>query len=301
MQSNFGLSWIRKRLTLSSSEKRALAAYAAGHLVLHGDVLYLGTGTTLTELMTQLILRQAREQSLLDLLIVTNSMQVVAVSRPDEDPPREGAGSNVDDARLTICRETQLILLGGKMNASLDSLNGPLAVRGINDKSYSPSTVFFGCRGLNCAEDLLVYYQFEEELSVQEAYASRPTTRRVLMCDHTKFGTTVGCKANITAKSLLRDAAECIILTTQPSDTPMRKALDAQIASLRHLCEGLADDESLNGKELALWLIDKEGNRHVAVSLAEIRGNSPSNPSLERPRSATANGIVGRPTRAVKT
>jgi hypothetical protein len=163
------------------------------------------------------------------------------------------------------------VLTGGEVNPSLDSLTGDNAVRGIRDSLFHPTTVFFGARGLSFAGGLTITYQFLDELSAQEAYATRPTKRRVVLCDHTKLGVTEGRQSSLRIDSLLEQADECIFLSTLPEAISEAPLVAEEIAAFNSLCAELADRDEFGGKELALWVINSANERRIAGSLACTR------------------------------
>ena len=168
-------SWIQKHLGMANDEKQWLARYAASHLVGYGDVIFVDSGTSLTALMIEIIKRQAEGEKL-DLQVVTSNLQVIAMGR--SMPP--AAGSNEDDSGsvpsaasskddesgylgpgfLEAFKATQIVLTGGHVNPSLDSLTGEHAVSGIKEPLFHPTTVFFGARGLSFRPELVITYQF---------------------------------------------------------------------------------------------------------------------------------------------
>jgi DeoR/GlpR family transcriptional regulator of sugar metabolism len=265
-------TWIQKRSAIAVAHKRNLAKYAASHLVSHGDVIFVGSGTSLTALMSEVTARQAAGEKL-DLQVVTSNLQVIAMGRGT------GLNGQLKDARkeqeesrfLEAFKATQIVLTGGEVNSSLDSLTGDHAAHGINDALFHPTTVFFGARGLSFRGGLTISYQFLDEVSAQVAYATRPTKRRVLICDHTKLGHTEGRQAPLRLESLLEHARECIVLSTLPDSPDETDRVMGEVQAFADMCQELVSREQCLDKELALWMINGAGERRVLASLASIR------------------------------
>jgi len=259
-------TWIQKRSTEAVGYKRRLSRYSSTHLVGHGDALSIGTGTTLSALTFEIVKRQA-DDGALDLQIVTSNLQVIGMGRysdPDQDPQEV-------DRFLRAFRATQIVVTGGEVNPSLDSLTGEQAVLGIRDPLFHPTTVFFGARGLSFRGGLTITYQFLDELSAQEAYATRPTQRRVVLCDHEKLGIVKGRQAPLRIESLLEHANECIFVSTVPELARDVPRVNREIAAFQELCSELARKELYTDKELALWMITAEEERRIVASLAKAR------------------------------
>jgi len=264
-------NWIQKRSTMHVDWKAALAKYAANHLISHGDAVYMASGTSMSALMWEVVTRQAGGD-LLDLLVITGNLQIINMGR---EAPANGSGLHKEaQARfLDAFQATQILVTGGILNPSLDSLVGDLAVRGIMDPAIYPNTVFCGARGLSFSGGLTMTYQFTDEMSAQIAYATRPTRRRVVLCDHTKLGAPYGLKAMLDIGALLEKANECIFLSSLPDKREDLARVDSELKGFEQLCASLVDDSKYEHKELALWMITKKAERHLQkeISLTAMR------------------------------
>lgn len=265
-------TWIQKRSAIAVEHKQRLARYAATHLVEHGDVVFIGSGTSLTALMFEITSRQASGEKL-DLEVVTSNLQIIAMGRgtSSNGPPKDNEQEQEEARFLQAFKATQIVLTGGEVNSSLDSLTGDHAASSIKDPLFHPTTVFFGARGLSFHGGLVVTYQFLDEISAQVAYATRPTKRRVILCDHTKLGITEGRQAPIEIGSLLDHCNECIFLSTQPESAAETKVVMKEVAAFNTLCRELAADNRYRAKELALWIVTKGGARRILASMATVR------------------------------
>lgn len=268
-------SWIQKRSTIAVEDKRRLARYAATHLVAHGDVIFIGSGTSLTALMHEITTRQASGERL-DLEVVTSNLQIIAMGRgTGHDGQQKDKTQEQEEARfLQAFKGTQIVLTGGEVNSSLDSLTGDHAALGIKDPLFHPTTVFFGARGLSFRGGLVITYQFLDELSAQVAYATRPTKRRVILCDHTKLGITEGRQAPIEIGSLLEHSTECIVLSTEPESATEAQVVKEEVEAFNSLCGNLALNDAYRDKELALWMVTRAGERRILGSMATLRQRS---------------------------
>lgn len=271
---NVSAAWVTTSSGRQPKSKLAIAQYAAGHLIEYGDVIQLGSGTTLNALMDKIIERQLEQKKALDLIILTSNLQVL--SRASE------AQSNEQSLLGTM----QIILTGGALQPSLDSLIGEFAAAGVKTELIQPTTTFFGASGLSFRDGLTIRYQFEEEISTQVAYATRPTSRRVLLVDHTKFGSKTGWKAGLTLESLLSNTETCYVITTLPEgdseeDVRWRRVIEQEEHELRASLRNLLRADSKGDyadKQFALLLVDGGAKIVRQVALSEIRDELPKKP-----------------------
>ncbi len=254
-------TWNLTRSEVAIDWKRAVSTHTATHFIKHGDVVQGGPGTTNVSLMDAIVDRQVTMKRGLDLIFMTTSLPVMA------------KGRDAKEKHVEILQGMQLILTGGAFQGPIDSLVGPYAVQGIRSEMLRPNWVFFGAAGLSF-EPFSIRYQFDDELATQEAYATRPTDDRVLLCDHTKLGRDVGWKANLTIESMLEHAKAFRIVTTYPDDAdPIRTTVDQQVEAFRNLVIALAteirqnDAHRLRDKELELRLVNREGGVAKQISL----------------------------------
>jgi DeoR/GlpR family transcriptional regulator of sugar metabolism len=264
---NVSAAWVTTSSGRQPKSKLAIAQYAAGHLIEYGDVIQLGSGTTLNALMDKIIERQLEQKKALDLIILTSNLQVL--SRASEAQSKE----------QSLLGTMQIILTGGALQPSLDSLIGEFAAAGVKTELIQPTTTFFGASGLSFRDGLTIRYQFEEEISTQVAYAIRPTSRRVLLVDHTKFGSKTGWKAGLTLESLLSNTETCYVITTLPEgdsgeDVRWRRVIEQEEEGLRKLLQNLLEADAKGDyadKEFALLLVDGGAKIIRQVALSEIR------------------------------
>lgn len=218
--------------------------------------------------MDELISAQAVRKSCLDLIILTSNLQVLA------------KGRNALYRDPSVFGNTQIILTGGMLLFSLDSLTGEYAANGVRLDIVYPRTVFFGAAGLTFREGLALTYQFQDQISTQIAYATRPTEHRVILCDHTKFGKKTGYKAEIGIRSLLEACSECSVISTVPEegqsgpddDQSALRVIEQEVESFRWLLEPLVDDPQFEGKDFRLLLVNADGLLMRELSLSALRG-----------------------------
>lgn len=214
--------------------------------------------------MDAIVERQVTMKRGLDLIFMTTSLPVMA------------KGRDAKEKHVEILQGMQLILTGGAFQGPIDALVGPYAVQGIRSEMLRPNWVFFGAAGLSFSPSFSIRYQFDDELATQEAYATRPTDDRVLLCDHTKLGHDVGWKANLTIDSILEHARTFRIVTTYPDEADKDRAtVDQQVQAFKDVVAKLAQDvleddsHKLHGKEFALRLVKKDGEVAKEISLSD--------------------------------
>lgn len=273
-------TWVQTRGEVAIGWKRALGDHAATHLIRYGDVVQAAPGTTNVEFMSSIVDRQVATKRGLDLIFMTTSLPVMA------------KGRDAKEKHADILQGMQLILTGGAFQGPIDSLVGPYAVQGIRSEMLRPNWVFFGSAGLSLGPTFTIRYQFDDELAAQEAYATRPTDNRVLLCDHTKLGRNVGWHANLTVASILENANSFYIITTYPDKPdPARSVVEEQIDGFHKLLKSLADEikddasHKLRGKEFALRLINSKAEVVQEISLRDylnLPGDATKNPLTRR-------------------
>jgi len=240
--------------------KRAIARHASTHLIEYGSAVQMGAGTTFSMLMDEIVAQQVQTKKSLDLIVMTTNLEVMAKGR---------------DARMVhadLLQSMQIILTGGSLQSSLGALVGPYAVEGIRAEKIRPNVVFFGAAGVSFANGLSIRYQFADELATQEAYATRPTDARVLLCDHTKLGRQCGWQAEITVDAALAHTDKFLIITTYPAENQEECIrLGEQIQAFDKMLDGLATDDRLDPKDFALRLINLDGEVVKELSLVERR------------------------------
>jgi DeoR/GlpR family transcriptional regulator of sugar metabolism len=254
-------AWVTRCSTFAPEWKRIIAGYAATHLMKYGDVAQMGSGTSFNSLMDKIIERACETGEVLDLIILTSNLQVLAKGR---------------EAQLKyphLFSTMQIILTGGAFQTSLDSLTGEFAAKGVGSDFIHPDTVFFGAAGLSFVGELRISYHFQEELSTQMAYATRPTGHRVLLCDHTKLGKTSGYKAELSIEALISSTRQCTIISSYADNDPVEeRRREQEIDGFQALIRPLLRNKACDDAELALRFIDSTGAVRRELSLSELRG-----------------------------
>jgi DeoR/GlpR family transcriptional regulator of sugar metabolism len=248
-------TWVTQHSGVHRDWKAVMARYAAHHLVNYGDVVQLGSGTSLNALMDAIIERQRTERTGLDLVVLTSNLQVVAKASRATDQPM------------------QIILTGGTLQASLDSLVGEYAARAIATEVFHPRTVFFGAAGLTFRYCRPLSYHFLDEIGAQVSYATRGAEHRVILCDHTKVGKSDAMAADLTIPQLLTNATRCTVITTWPEDDPEAQArLRDEKEALTQSLNALADAPELSNKDFVLEFVTHDGRALPdPVSLSALR------------------------------
>jgi hypothetical protein len=129
----------------------------------------------------------------------------------------------------------------------------------------TPRFVFVGAAGLRFqGGDIEISYEFEGELSVQEAYATRPTKTRIILCDHSKLGERAAYKANVDAEKMMAEADECLVISTFPtSDDPdgekILPVIESQIAGFKKMVQTLKSRSENKTKRFTLLFVDEAG------------------------------------------
>jgi DeoR/GlpR family transcriptional regulator of sugar metabolism len=260
-------TWVTYSSAVNPDLKRALAHYAAFHLIKYGNMLLIGSGTTLNSLMDEIIWRHILEKKAFDLIILTSNLQVMAKGRDAQlgtsrDAQLKITRGSDQPAVTNLFSEMQTILTGGTLRSSLDSLTGQYAARAVCNEEIYPDWVFFGVAGLSFRnKQLTIRYHFQDEIATQEAYATRPTEHRVILCDHTKLGTKSGLQANLTIDSLVEHAGRCTIITTVPDENCAEyEMLKIEIDAFKELLADLVLRKPEYSNRVALRLVDGDGN-----------------------------------------
>ena len=254
-------AWVQRCSELAFEWKQALAQHVATHLLGYGMAIQVGSGTTFNYLMDEIIAIQRHKREPLDLIILTTNLQVME------------KGRDARHADPDIFHDSQIILTGGSLQLSLHSLAGQYAAEGVRTKIIFPRIVFLGAAGLAFDDsEITLTYQFQDELSTQVSYATRPAVQRVILCDHTKVGTRAAWKAEISAEAMLSDAEECLIISTWPDDDePGRRRIKEQARRFDEVLDKLVKVEGLENKEFALRLVNRKGEVQEELSLSRKR------------------------------
>lgn len=261
-------SWVVRSADKATEWKQALVHHVVSHdFIRYGDSLLIGSGTTPIYLTKAVLESQIARRQALDLAIVTSSLQVLYAVR---DAQRDNAD---------IFGNTQVIFTGGRLNNSLDSMVGDHAARAILDDAFHPRVVFFGAAGLTFRNGLNITFHFEEEISTQVAFATRPTVNRVLLCDHTKLGRLSFYDSNLSIDSLMKTATNCYVITSYDADDPnVVAAMEEEERALVDQFGALVDRDDLKGKDFVLRMVRKDGRVEREIRLDEIRRRRTARP-----------------------
>jgi len=253
------MSWVSHHKRQQVNYKRGISCYAVSHFLEFGQVVQMGSGTTLNALMAEIIDYQKSQKMPLDLTILTTNLAIAQMGRQEAS----------DDPK--IFGSTQVIITGGSLLSPLNSLVGPYAAENVRSSQIKPSVVFFGVAGIGFAPpNGIITYHFELELATQESYATRPTCHRVVLCDHTKLGKTTNWCARTSVRSLLDDADECTILSSYPSEEDGGfekdvRNVEQQVALFEQLMQSWRDggaekpDTPQDKTQLKLLLVNTKG------------------------------------------
>ena len=252
-------NWIDAKQHEKSDEKQVMAKHVMTHdFIHHGSSLSIASGTSFISLIEEVLQKQLDDDKGLDLTITTNSLQVFYRIR---DAQQQHAG---------ILADTEVSLTGGVVRRTLDSMIGRSAAKAVKSSHFSPDLVFFGAHGVTFKGGFDLWYHFEDELEVQEAFATRPTHQRFLLADHTKFGRRTANRADLTLEDLLRDAHECYVITTVDETSESRVLEEAE--ALEQLLKPIAANPAFDGRNFFFRALDKQGRVwKKEVSLGDVR------------------------------
>jgi DeoR/GlpR family transcriptional regulator of sugar metabolism len=259
-------TWVVRAGDKAKTWKNGLVAHVVTHDFIHyGDSLLLGSGTTPIYLMKALVDAQIAKREALDLAIVTSNLQVLYAVR---DAQRENAD---------VLGNTQVIVTGGRLNNSLDSMIGDHAALSIRSDLFNPRLIFVGAAGLSFRNGLNISFQFEEEISTQNAFATRSTTDRVLLCDHSKVGRPSFYNLKLSIEELMKHAQNCYVITTyDPASPEVTAVLEQEEKSLREQLEPLVDKPELEGKDFVFRMVRADGAVERELRLNDLRKNRPA-------------------------
>jgi DeoR/GlpR family transcriptional regulator of sugar metabolism len=254
-------TWMKWNNSQAKKEKSAVGTYVATHhFVRYGDSLLVGSGTAPVTVIDRLIDQQKTDNEPLDLAILTNNLQVLYLIR---DEQKEEA------ARVFL--DTQVRLTGGTLRATLDSLTGPFAVESIESLDYCPDVIVFGAKRITFVGGLSLSYHFDDELLLQKGFALRPTKKRILVVDHSKFGSRSNCRINVSIHEMMKDANECYVLTDYPIDSKDIAIFKREEEALQTALTEIAEKPEFFDKDFVLRSVDLTGAVVSEVSLARIR------------------------------
>lgn len=151
---------IATKSTLHSKEKEEIAALAA-ELIHEGDVIYLDSGSTCTALLNKILNRK--------ITIVTTNTSVFSIQQETQ---------------------AEIILLGGRYNPVISSLNGPLTDSNI--QTFNFQKAFLGGNGID-AEKGVSTPNLVEANKKQEILTN--ARKAYLLCDSSKYDKVAAVKA----------------------------------------------------------------------------------------------------------
>ena len=252
-------TWVKNCNGIQVEWKRAVARYCVSHLVKYGLRVQLGSGTTFTYIMDEIIHTQKRKRAALDLVLLTTNLTVL----------QKGRDAQLENADLF--GSMQIILTGGALQPALHSLVGEYAAQGVRTHVITPDVVFFGAAGVHISDQGIdLAYQFEGELSTQVSYATRKTTHRVLVCDHAKIGCSGGWIADVSLNAMLKEATTFTIVSSLPPPShPGRIRVIEQFEAFKALLKKLSSNGDFKGKNICLHLIDHEGINKMSAELTD--------------------------------
>jgi hypothetical protein len=254
-------TWVLRQRDKAGVWKAGLVAHVVTHdFIRYGDSLLLGSGTTPIYLMKALVDAQVAKREALDLAIVTSNLQVLY-------EVRDALRRNAD-----VLGNTQVIVTGGRINNSLDSMIGDHAALSILSDLFNPRRVFVGAAGLSFRGGLNISFQFEEEISTQRAFATRSTTDRILLCDHEKVGVQSFYNLKLSIEELMESAQNCYVITTYDPKSPEIVAImEDEERALRELLQPLATKREFDGKDFIFRMVHADGSVERELRLSDLR------------------------------
>ncbi|WP_152655769.1 DeoR/GlpR family DNA-binding transcription regulator [Oceanobacillus sp. CFH 90083] len=143
---------ITAKQSLHAEEKETIAALAA-KLINNGDVIYLDSGSTCTALLNKIIDKK--------ISIITTNASVLGISQEIQ---------------------AEIIVLGGKYNPNISSLNGPLADNNIQNFYFDKS--FLGANGIDLFKGASTPNLVEAN---KKRHVINNSKKTFLLCDDSKF------------------------------------------------------------------------------------------------------------------
>ena len=243
-------TWVSHHTYLQQKYKQGISIYSVSHFIDFGQVVQLGSGTTLNALMSTVIDYQKTQRKPLDLTILTTNLEIAQMGKEAAENDPKVFGS------------TQVIITGGILLPSLNSLVGNYAADNVRSHLIDPDIVFLGVAGISFEPpNGRITYHFDQELKTQESYATRPTRKRIVLCDHTKLGRSTRWRAEASVKSLAQNTEEkCTILSSYPDKSDKQfSELEEVIAKQKEMFKGLIDSWDDVGEKLSLLFVNTKG------------------------------------------
>lgn len=151
---------VTAKQTMHKKEKEVIAELANSQIY-DGDTIYLDSGTTCTALMNLICRRK--------ITIITSNTAVFS---------------------LPSLAEAEVIFLGGRVNASISSVNGPLTDNNINQFNFDKA--FLGANGIDVAMGVSTPNIVEAN---KKASVIKRAKEVYLLCDSSKFNKVLMSKA----------------------------------------------------------------------------------------------------------
>lgn len=180
---------IKTKRTLHSKEKEYIAGIA-NQLIKDGDVIYLDSGTTCTALLNKIVNK--------NITIITTNASILNIN---EDVNAE------------------IIILGGRFNPNISSLNGPLTDANIEQFYFDKS--FLGANGIDPERGVSTPNLSEANKKNSIIKNSRKT---YLLCDSSKFNINSTVKSfDLNEITLISDKYDKIIAKSTNIITDLHK------------------------------------------------------------------------------
>jgi len=280
------LPWWTALSRVDSNQKQGIGSHVAGHFIKFGTTIQVGPGTTPLAALVSTIEQHKAKKEPLAMVVLTTSLQIYGVGRQAQYEHPE------------LFTGLQIVLTGGHVNPVMQSLVGDYAVQGVCTPSTRPEIVLLGVYGISFDEGLMITYHFPDEVNTQAAYARRPTSKRLIVCSHTKLGVKSGCKADISVESLLDQTTECIIVTTFPNDHASQPIFTEQVKAFEKLSRTWAKHKNYENKNLALRMVTNDGEVAWQYSFEAVRnGKGQSFDSVFPSRKMTSSRPAARTTK----
>ncbi len=225
--------WFQHQMTHGFAQRNAVANYAAHHWYpKYASQIYIGPGLSPYRFAHAAFKRQSDSKNPLDLTILTNNVSVLSLA------------VEVSNDFGEVFRNMQVLPVKGRLHTSLNAIVGSHAARDLSDGEHTPDLVVMGAYGMTFDPSRLgFWYYFDEEISAQEALATRPTHARIVLASGDKIGRTSAFRANVSLKSLLKGTEYCAIISSVPTCEKKRRAFELQIANLKDLLVAVAESE----------------------------------------------------------
>jgi DeoR/GlpR family transcriptional regulator of sugar metabolism len=264
--------WLVENNKVNVDQKRGMAKYTATTVVKNLSSMLVDHGTTFIEVFTACGHTYSRLDKPLTLEVLTPSLALY---------------ERIRDLQLhkpNLFSGLRTTLTGGNVHPELHCLYGDFAVRGVNDDSFQPTTVFLGAWGLSAGNrgELHLAYAFPHEKSLKDAIARKATGgTKYIICDSSKFGNLAGWRVTLPITALLAESSGLVIITNTRELATSRKVFESELAKFATLFQYA--DRKCPGKTCEIRLVDKEG---VCVEVVDHKGTRAVNTCLSTDQSS---------------